>query len=82
MLKVAAERSGMLRSNEMGKDGQNAVRITTTLSRRQHAQLELLAQGHSVKIAWLVRFATQRLLDEANKGTSPLDFGGGADRVA
>lgn len=59
----------------MGKDGRNAVRVTTTLTRQQHAELGRLADQNSVKVAWLVRRAVERLIDEANRGTLPLDFG-------
>lgn len=66
----------------MGKDGKNAVRVTTTLTREQYAELERLAEQNSVKIAWLVRRAVERLVDEANRGTLPLDFGLGGRRDA
>jgi len=58
----------------MGRDGRNAVRVTTTLTRQQHGALERLGTQHHVKVAWLVRHAVERLLDEANHGTLPLDF--------
>lgn len=66
----------------MGKDGRNAVRVTTTLTRQQHVELGRLADQNSVKIAWLVRRAVERLIDEANRGTLPLDFGLGDRRDA
>jgi hypothetical protein len=70
----------MLRRANMGKDGRDSVRITTTLSRLQHDDLKRLAQQHRVPTAWLVRRAVERLLDEANRGTLPMDFGmGGQD---
>ena len=61
----------------MGKDGHNAVRVTTTLTRQQHGELSRLGETHHVKVAWLVRHAVDRLLDEANRGTLPLDFNSG-----
>lgn len=75
ILKESADRRGMPRTFAMGKDGRDASRVTTTLSRRQRDELERLAKQTGVKVAWLVRHATQRLLDEANRGTLPLDFG-------
>lgn len=52
----------------MGKDGKDAERITTTLSRSQKLQLDRLAEREGVKVAWLVRRAVERFLDEANGG--------------
>ena len=61
----------------MGQDGRNAVRVTTTLTRQQHGALQRLSSDQHVKVAWLVRHAVERLLDEVNHGTLPLDFGSG-----
>ena len=61
----------------MGKDGRDAIRVTTTLSTRQYEMLSQLCDQHQVKLAWLVRYATQRLLKEAEEGTLQLDFGWG-----
>jgi hypothetical protein len=61
----------------MGRDGRNAVRVTTTLTRQQHNELARLGDQHHVKVAWLVRHAVEHLLDEANRGTLPLDFSSG-----
>jgi len=66
----------------MGKDGRDAVRVTTTLTRKQHAELGRLADQNGVKLAWLVRHAVEHLIDEANGGTLPLDFGIGERRDA
>lgn len=67
----------------MGKDGQDAVRVTTTLTRRQHAELERLAEKHGVKVAWLMRRGAERLIEQANGGTLlPLDFGQGDNHHA
>lgn len=52
----------------MGKDGKDSVRLTTTLSKYQHAKLEQLAQKHDVKVAWLARKAIIRLIEEADGG--------------
>lgn len=54
--------------NTMGRDGQDAARVTTTLTRQQHAELEWLAERNSVKIAWLVRHAVERLIEDAQGG--------------
>lgn len=62
----------------MGKDGKNAERVTTTLSRAQKAALERLADQEGVKVAWLVRRAVERFLDDAGGGPLlPLEFGSG-----
>lgn len=67
----------------MGKDGRDAVRVTTTLTRQQHAELERLAKHDGVKVAWLVRRAVERLIEQANGGPLlPLDFEQGDKRHA
>jgi len=59
----------------MGKDGKDAVRVTTTLSQAQHAALERLADQNGVKIAWLIRRAVEQLLEKAQGGPLlPLDL--------
>lgn len=64
----------------MGKDGKDAVRVTTTLTKEQKIELERLASAEGVKVAWLVRRAVERLLEDANGGPLlPLQFGGGTN---
>ena len=64
----------------MGKDGRDAERVTTTLTRRQKAELERLAKAKGVKVAWLVRRAVETFLEQANGGPMlPLDLGGDKD---
>jgi len=59
----------------MGKDGQDAVRVTTTLTKRQHEVLDQLAKKNGVKVAWLVRRAVEHLIEQAEGGPLlPLDF--------
>ncbi len=59
----------------MGMDGKDAARVTTTLSKDQHEALEQLAKKHSVKVAWLVRRAVERLLEHSEGGPLlPFDF--------
>jgi hypothetical protein len=59
----------------MGKDGRDAVRVTTTLTRWQHDELERLAKKNGVKVAWLVRRAVERLIEQTNGGALlPLDL--------
>jgi hypothetical protein len=61
----------------MGIDGRDAERVTTTLSRRTKGELDQLAKTQGVKVAWLVRRAVERLLEEAAAGTTlPLDLDG------
>lgn len=52
----------------MGRDGRDAERVTTTLSRRQKLELERLARNEGVSVAWLVRRSVERFLDNANGG--------------
>jgi hypothetical protein len=60
----------------VGKDGRDAERVTTTLTRRQKAELDRIAKAQGVKVAWLVRRAVERLLEEASGGPMlPFDFG-------
>lgn len=64
----------------MGKDGQDAERVTTTLTRRQKAELDRLAKAQGVKVAWLVRRAIDRYLEEVAGGPMlPLDIVGDED---
>lgn len=61
----------------MGKDGKDAARVTTTLSRRQKAALERIAQKEGVTVAWLMRRAVERLIEDAEGGPMlPLETGG------
>jgi len=52
----------------MGKDGKNSVRLTTTLTKKQHEQLEQLAQKNDVAVAWLARKAILRFIDDVEGG--------------
>jgi len=64
----------------LGKDGRDAERVTTTLTRKQKAELDRLAKAQGVKVAWLVRRAVERFLEEAAGGPLlPLDLNGGED---
>lgn len=64
----------------MGKDGKDAERVTTTLSRLQKLELDRLAKAEGVKVAWLVRRAVERFLEQASGGPMlPLDFKRGED---
>lgn len=75
MPRIAAECSG---DQGMGKDGRDAERVTTTLSRSQKVELERIADKEGVKVAWLVRRAVERFLDQSNGGPLlPLDLGDG-----
>ena len=64
----------------MGKDGRDAERVTTTLSKRQKAGLDRLAAAQGVKVAWLVRRAVEKYLeDEAGGPMLPFETEGGGD---
>lgn len=59
----------------VGKDGRDAERVTTTLTKRQKAELERIAEVQSVKVAWLIRRAVERFLDDLSGGPMlPLDL--------
>ncbi|WP_029660579.1 MULTISPECIES: CopG family transcriptional regulator [Sphingomonadaceae] len=74
MPRIAAE------VGSLGKDGRDAERVTTTLARRQKAELDRLAKAQGVKVAWLIRRAIERYLDEAAGGPMlPLELEGGGD---
>ncbi|WP_374368612.1 CopG family transcriptional regulator [Dongia sp.] len=64
----------------MGKDGRDAERVTTTLTKRQKAELDRLARTQGVKVAWLIRRAIERYLEhEAGGPMLPLELEGGED---
>lgn len=64
----------------MGKDGRDAERVTTTLTKRQKAELDRLAKAQGVKVAWLIRRAVERYLDDVVGGPMlPLELEGGED---
>ena len=59
----------------MGKDGKDAKRVTTSLTKDQNEALERLAKKHRVKKAWLIRRAVERLIEHAEGGPLlPFDF--------
>ena len=65
---------------DLGKDGRDAERVTTTLTRKQKAELDRLAKARGVKVAWLVRRSVERFLEEATGGPLlPLDLNGSED---
>jgi hypothetical protein len=52
----------------MGKDGKDSVRVTTTLTKGQHDAIEHIANRNHVKVAWVVRQAVERLIEQAEGG--------------
>lgn len=58
----------------MGKDSRDTVRVTTTLTRQQHASLERIAEQNGVKVAWLVRRAVENLIEQAQGPLFSLDL--------
>jgi hypothetical protein len=60
----------------MGKDGQDAHRVSVTFSRAQHLELVRVAKKHGTTVAWLVRRAAERLIEQEDGGPLlPLDLG-------
>jgi hypothetical protein len=61
----------------MGKDGNDAHRVSVTFSRAQHLELERIAKKHGMKVAWIVRRAAERLIEHENGGPMlPLNLDG------
>lgn len=52
----------------MGRDGKDAERVTTTLTRQHKSELDRLAKAEGVKVAWLVRRAVERFLEQQSGG--------------
>jgi predicted DNA-binding protein len=63
----------------VGKDGQDAERVTTTLTKRQKAELDRLAKAQGVAVAWLIRRAVERYLEDSAGG--PMLPLGGTDNA-
>ena len=59
----------------MGKSGQDAVRLTTTLSADQKVEIDRIAHENGVTVAWVIRRSVERMLEQS-KGAPllPLDF--------
>jgi hypothetical protein len=53
----------------MGKDGKNAKRITTTFTKEQHAALVRIADANKVDVAWLIRRAVDRFIEQVDGDT-------------
>ena len=52
----------------MGKDGKDACRISVTFTRQQHAEIERLSKKQGVTLSWVVRRATELLIERENGG--------------
>nr|WP_305123372.1 CopG family transcriptional regulator [Roseomonas sp. GC11] len=52
----------------MGKDGRDAHRVSVTLSKSQHDELARIARKQGMTVAWLVRRAAERLIEQENGG--------------
>jgi metal-responsive CopG/Arc/MetJ family transcriptional regulator len=52
----------------MGKDGKDACRVSVTFSRQQYAELDRLSKKQGVTKSWLVRRASERLIEQENGG--------------
>jgi len=61
----------------VGKDGRDAHRVSVTLARAHHAELDRIAKKYGVTVSWLVRRAAERLIEQEQGGPLlPLDLGG------
>ncbi len=58
----------------MVNDSRDSVRVTTTLTRQQHTDLEHIAEQNGVKVAWLVRRAVENLIEQAQGPLFSLDL--------
>lgn len=54
--------------------GGHMERVTVTLTQEQVLALKGLAAKHKVAVAWVVRYAVERLLDEGQAVQLPLDL--------
>ncbi|UXT39758.1 CopG family transcriptional regulator [Agrobacterium tumefaciens] len=54
---------------------EGVVRVTASISRSQEQALKELAAKHKVSVAWLIRCAIDRLVDQGREAQLPLDFG-------
>lgn len=68
MLQSAAEKPVAIIAEE------GVVRVTASLSRAQEQALKNLAAKHKVSVAWLVRYAVDRLVEQGREAQLPLDF--------
>jgi predicted DNA-binding ribbon-helix-helix protein len=60
----------------LGKDGRDAHRVSVTLSKSQHDELARIARKQGMTVAWLVRRAAERLIEQENGGPMlPLALG-------
>ena len=56
-------------------------RTTATLTPEQVRVLKGMSERHKVSVAWLIRYAVDRLIEEESKGLQlPLDIRRGIDR--
>lgn len=54
---------------------EGVVRVTASLSRAQEQALKELATRHKVSVAWLIRYAVDKLVEHGRETQLPLDFG-------
>lgn len=52
----------------------HGVRLTATVTKAQERALRALARKHKVSVAWLIRHALDRLLEEGETIQLPLDL--------
>jgi hypothetical protein len=52
----------------MGADGQDAARVTATLTRQQFMELKRICDQHGVSQSWFVRRSVERALEQATGG--------------
>lgn len=51
------------------------IRVTATVTKEQDRLLKALAAKHKTSVAWLIRVAVDRLLEQADSVQLPLDLG-------
>ena len=53
---------------------ESTVRVTATITKEQDRMLRGLADRHKVSVAWLIRYAVSRLIEQADSVQFPLDL--------
>jgi metal-responsive CopG/Arc/MetJ family transcriptional regulator len=66
----------MPRRTIVGRDGRDTHRVSVTLSKATHAELDRLAAKQGMTVSWIVRRAAEQFVERENGGpTLPFDRG-------